>query len=108
MAEKQAAAPVAKQQIDFTKFNTLAIVSLATALTGFGVIAAIITGHISLAQIKRSGENGRGLAIAGVVIGYVSIGLWIIGGLGMLALRLAYGFSGGMGMYGPGMMGWRD
>ena len=68
-----------KDKYDFTKLNTLAVVSLASALTGFGVVAAIITGHISLAQIKRTGENGRALALSGVILGYVSIALWIIG-----------------------------
>ena len=49
--------------------NTLAIVSLVCAF----VIAplGIVFGHISLSQIKRSGEDGRGLAIAGLVLGYV-------------------------------------
>ena len=31
----------------------------------------IVFGHISLSQIKRSGEEGRGLAVAGLVISYV-------------------------------------
>ena len=31
----------------------------------------IVFGHLSLSQIRRSGEDGRGLAIAGLVIGYV-------------------------------------
>ncbi len=35
-------------------------------------------GHISLSQIKRSGEDGRGLAIAGLVIGYL---LTVLGAL---------------------------
>jgi Domain of unknown function (DUF4190) len=49
--------------------NTMAIVALVTSL----IIAplGIIFGHISLSQIKRSGEDGRGLAIAGTVIGYI-------------------------------------
>jgi hypothetical protein len=68
-----------KDKYDFTKLNTLSVVSLASALTGFGVVAAIITGHISLAQIKRTGQNGRALALSGVILGYVSIGLWILG-----------------------------
>ncbi len=68
-----------KDKYDFTKLNTLSVVSLASALTGFGVVAAIITGHISLAQIKRTGQNGRALALSGVVLGYVSIGLWLLG-----------------------------
>ncbi|OJZ64175.1 DUF4190 domain-containing protein [Mycolicibacterium diernhoferi] len=41
----------------------------------------IVFGHIALSQIKRSGEDGRGLAIAGLVIGYIFTAvalLWII------------------------------
>jgi len=40
-----------------------------------GPITAVITGHISLAQIKRTGENGRGMALAGTIIGWVGIGV---------------------------------
>ncbi|WP_083653983.1 peptidylprolyl isomerase [Mycobacterium sp. GA-1841] len=38
----------------------------------------IVFGHISLSQVKRSGEQGRGLAIAGLVIGYVMTALSIL------------------------------
>jgi len=38
----------------------------------------IVLGHISLAQIKRTGEQGRGLAIAGLVIGYIFTGLLVL------------------------------
>jgi peptidyl-prolyl cis-trans isomerase B (cyclophilin B) len=31
----------------------------------------VIFGHISLSQIKKSGEEGRGLAIAGLIVGYL-------------------------------------
>lgn len=92
-----------KDKYDFTKLNTLAVVSLATALTGFGVVAGIITGHIALAQIKRSGENGRPLALAGVVIGYASIALWIIGSIFWTALAFwgaANGYADFDGMRG--------
>ncbi|MEO0024789.1 MAG: hypothetical protein RL196_1230 [Actinomycetota bacterium] len=58
---------------DPTKLNTLSVVSIATAATGFGAVAGVITGHVSLAQIRRSGEKGRGLAIAGLITGYVGI-----------------------------------
>lgn len=77
-----------KAKYDFTNLNTLAVVSLASAVTGFGAAAAVITGHISLAQIKRSNEAGRGLAIAGVAAGYTVIGLWILSTLGFLALSV--------------------
>lgn len=109
-----------KGKYDFTKLNTLSVVSLASALTGFGVVAAIITGHISLAQIKRTGENGRALALSGVILGYVSIAIWIIGSIFWTVVMLwaaknGYGdFEGMRGgwdmdhmggkMDGPGMM----
>ena len=64
------------------KTNTLAIVSLVASLiglvSGIGFLVGIICGHISLGQIKKTGEQGRGLAIAGLIIGYVGIVLSII------------------------------
>ncbi|MFM5951737.1 MAG: DUF4190 domain-containing protein [Micrococcales bacterium] len=80
------AAPKAKY--DFTNLNTLAVVSLASAVTGFGAAAAVITGHVSLAQIKKSEQAGRGLAIAGIAAGYTIIGLWVLSSLGMIALTI--------------------
>lgn len=58
------------------KWNVLAIVSLVSAF--FVSLAAIICGHIALSQIKRTGEKGRGLAIAGLVLGYVGLVATII------------------------------
>jgi len=78
----------AKAKFDFTNLNTLAVVSLASAVTGFGAAAAVITGHVSLAQIKKSQESGRGLAIAGVVAGYTVIGLWILSTVGFVVLTI--------------------
>lgn len=49
--------------------NGLAIASLITAFL-FAPLGVIL-GHVSLSQIKRTGEEGRGLAVAGLVIGYV-------------------------------------
>lgn len=100
-----------KDKYDFTKLNTLSVVSLATALTGFGVVAAIITGHISLAQIKRTGQNGRALALSGVVLGYVAIGLWLIGSAFWTALMFyaaKNGFGGFEGMRGGWDMNFND
>jgi hypothetical protein len=58
------------------KTNVLAIVSLVSAF--FISIVGIITGHIALSQIKKTGEQGRGLAIAGLIIGYVGLVIGII------------------------------
>ncbi len=38
-------------------------------------ILAVIFGHIALSQIRVSGQRGRGLAIAGLVLGYAWLGL---------------------------------
>lgn len=40
--------------------------------------AAVITGHIALSQIKRTGETGRGMALAGLIIGYVGVGVFLL------------------------------
>jgi hypothetical protein len=57
--------------------NTMAIVSLVLSVVGFHVVGAIL-GHIALGQIKQSGEAGRGLALAGVIIGWVGLGLVVV------------------------------
>jgi hypothetical protein len=69
-APAYAAAPAAP------KTNVLAIVSLVSAF--FISLVAIITGHIALSQIKKTGEQGRGLAIAGLVLGYLGLVAGII------------------------------
>ena len=38
-----------------------------------GAIAAIVTGHIARSQIRRSGESGDGMALAGLILGYVGL-----------------------------------
>ena len=80
--------PAPRAKYDFTQLNSLAVVSLASAITGFGAAAAVITGHVSLAQIKKSGQAGRGLAIAGIAAGYTVIGLWVLSSLGFIALTI--------------------
>lgn len=66
------------------RVNPLAIVALVSSLVGLfvipliGQIVGIITGHISLKQIKTTGERGRGMALSGVLIGYISLGLGIL------------------------------
>ena len=98
-------APSKRRSIDFTKFNTLAVVSLATAVTGFGAIAGVITGHVALSQLKRTDERGRGLAIAGVVIGYASLGFFVVASIAGAVLRLRgihIGDGMGQGHFGQG------
>jgi hypothetical protein len=70
------AAPVAKTT------NGVAIAALILGCAQFFVwvlsgIPAIICGHIALSQIKRTGQEGRGMAIAGLVLGYIGLALFI-------------------------------
>ena len=36
-------------------------------------VLAVIFGHIAISQINRTGEGGKGLATAALIIGYLSI-----------------------------------
>ena len=114
MAEKETpkettSAPRARY--DFSQLNTLSVVSLATSVTGFGAVAGIITGHFALAQIKQTKQAGRGLAIAGVAVGYSLIGLAIVGSIVRICMMQRFGsdfgpgFGGHMGNHEGGMMG---
>jgi uncharacterized protein DUF4190 len=59
--------------------NSLAIASLVTGILAWvacpllGAILAIIFGHVARGQIKQSGEAGGGMAVAGLVLGYVNL-----------------------------------
>jgi hypothetical protein len=65
------AAPVAK-------WNVLSIISLVTSVFWLSLVG-IITGHIALSQIKKTGEQGSVLAIIGLVIGYLGlVGFFIV------------------------------
>ncbi len=56
--------------------NVLAIISLVAAF--LLPLAGIITGHIALGQIKKTGEAGHGLALAGTILCYVFTAFYII------------------------------
>jgi hypothetical protein len=58
--------------------NGFAVASLVSSIVWMwwlGSIAAIVFGHVALRQINASGgrQGGRGLAVAGLVIGYLSV-----------------------------------
>jgi len=112
-SQPEPVAAVAPENIrfNFNSLNTLAVVSLATALTSIGAVAAVITGHIALAQLKTEPKSGRALAVAGLIVGYSTIAFWIVATIGLSALRLQYGFDGPMGPMGyaddRGFMGGR-
>jgi hypothetical protein len=79
-----------------TKTNVLAIVSLIASIAGIvifwfiGSVVGIICGHISMNQIKKTGEEGRGLALAGLIVGYIGIALSIIAVIAVIAWTTWY------------------
>jgi uncharacterized membrane protein len=56
--------------------NVLAIVALVLAI--FVPLVGAILGHVALGQIKKTGEEGRGIALAAVIVGWVFTGLAIV------------------------------
>lgn len=89
--------------------NGLAIGSLVTSILGtiFGIpltllcwigflvpVVGVILGVVSLNQIKTTGQSGRGMAIAGIVVG--AVGLVLIVGfivIGIIALASSSSYS---------------
>lgn len=69
--------------------NTFAVISLVSSLASMmvliGWIPGIVFGHMALRQIDRSGENGRSLAIAGLIVGYIFGALLILAVLAYIA-----------------------
>jgi hypothetical protein len=89
------------------KSEQLAVLSLifsALGLCGFccgffmtAAIAGIICGHIALSRIKANPElEGRGLAMAGLIVGYVAVAGWLIWILLFGGLAVLQGISEGM------------
>lgn len=82
--------------------NTMAIISLVAAIGSFfahiipGIggftvaLIAVITGFVARNQIKQTGESGMGLATAAIIIGFVHMGLLVIG---VIALILIFIFG---------------
>ena len=85
--------------------NSLAIVSLivgclsffAHVLPGIGgftaAIIAIITGFMARGQIKRTGEQGKWMANAGIIIGFVHLALGFIGIMVFLFIVFVLGIA---------------
>jgi len=60
----------------------LGIIGLVTCGAVVFSVGAIIFGHVAQNQIKRTGEAGSGMAVTGLILGYIfaAIGLlyWIV------------------------------
>jgi len=90
--------PVARATVvtPVAKTNGLAVASLACGLAQFvfgplATIPAIVFGHLALHQIKRTGEQGAGLALAGLILGWATV---------ILAMVLIVSLAISVGMHG--------
>jgi len=84
------------------KANGLAIASLACGLAQFALgplatIPATVCGHMARSQIKRTGEQGAGLALAGLTLGRTAVILGIL--FIVLGLAISTGMHGTMPMH---------
>jgi len=71
--------------------NGLAIASLACGIAQFMLgplptIPAIVFGHVARHQIKRTGEDGAGLALAGLILGWAAVVLGVLIVVGFAAV----------------------
>jgi hypothetical protein len=81
------------------KTNSMAIASL---LCGVGqvmfwpliTLPAIVLGHVARRQIRQTGEEGSGLALAGLILGYIGAGVVLLGVLALVVVLVAWGNSG--------------
>ena len=64
--------------------NTMAILALVLALVFAPV--GIILGHMARKQIRETGEDGDGLALTGIIIGYVLTGMLVLFCIGYVLL----------------------
>ncbi len=68
--------------------NGMAIASLVLGilwLYWIGSILALIFGYVALGQLKQRPQAGRGMAIAGIVLGWVGVALLVVGIIGLAA-----------------------
>jgi hypothetical protein len=93
--------PVATTTTMQARTNGLAIASLACGVAQFAfgplaTIPAIMLGHMARSQIRHTGEQGAGLALAGLVLGWGAVILGIV--LIAVGLAIAAGTHGAMPM----------
>ncbi|WP_259370785.1 DUF1707 and DUF4190 domain-containing protein [Streptomyces sp. SCUT-3] len=55
------------------------VCGVATFVTwGVAGVPAVVLGHMAKAQVRRTGEEGEGMATAGLVLGYLSFAFWAV------------------------------
>lgn len=81
-----------KSVVHSSSTNTLALLSMIFGILffiPFASLVAVILGFIGLNQIKRTNEEGRGMAIAGIALGF----FWILVTIIFLILFMIFAFT---------------
>ena len=70
----------APQQTKVNGFSIAALVLGIVWIYWIGSLLAVIFGHVALSQIKKADgrQTGRGMAIAGLVLGYIGIATFVV------------------------------
>ena len=88
--------------------NSMAVASLVSGILSWllcpllGAVLAVIFGHVARGQIKQTGEGGGGMAIAGLVLGYLNLGAALLVGVFYFLLFagiVIWGAAGGGGSF---------
>ena len=87
--------------------STAAVVSLVFGIVSWiilpllGALVAIIAGHMARAEVRREGVEGDAMALIGLILGYLNIGLTVLLFLavifGVLSLGLLAALAGASG-----------
>lgn len=56
-------------------------------------IPAVVLGHMAQSEIRRTGEGGDGFALAGLILGWMSVAAWVLVGtlIGLVAILAGAG-----------------
>ena len=78
--------------------NGFAIAALICGIVGMGVgsVLALVFGYVAKRQIDESNgmQGGRGLAVAGIVLGWIGVGFVVLIGLAFLVVLVVALASG--------------
>jgi hypothetical protein len=86
------------------KNNALAIASLVCGvaqlmLWPLAAIPAVVLGHVARRQIRRTGEHGAGLALAGLILGWIGVGFAVLAVIGIVLAAVSFTRSSSAGTH---------
>jgi hypothetical protein len=101
--------PMAPQMVQYARparTNGLAVASMACGIGQLffwflAAIPAVVLGHMARRQIRETGEAGDGMAMAGLVLGYIGIVLTVLFVAGAVVLVAVASTRSGQPFPGP-------